>query len=223
MRLFKMVGAWDPVSAWLYESCVAERLGTLYDRFVAAVATEVAAGSTIVDVGCGEGQVSRRLAERHPEATVIGIDLSPTMVERAAARHGHLGNLGFRVGDALELPFSTGTADLVVSVASIKHWPDRLAGVKEILRVLAPGGFLCLLEADRDCSPAASRRFASYWRPSLPPTPIVGGAYFRRFVAGQALNLDELVGLLTRAGVVGLEARRLDELPFVVAQARKPA
>lgn len=220
MHPFRMSGAWDPVSGWLYETLIAARLGPLYDEFVAGVHLGPPLTGTIVDVGCGAGQVSRRLAERHPDATVIGVDLSPAMVRRASAENAEVRNLGFQVGDATDLPLGDGTASLVVSVGSIKHWPDPVAGVREMLRVTEPGGSVVVIETDRACSFARARRFASYFRPETLLTSVIGGLYFQRFVAGQAFDLDQLVGVLTRAGAVGLEARRVEDLPFVVARAR---
>ena len=51
-----------------------------FDRFVAEATLGPPSTGTLVEVGCGEGQVSRRLAERNPDATVIGVDLSPASV-----------------------------------------------------------------------------------------------------------------------------------------------
>ncbi len=220
MHLFDMLGSWGPVTAWMYETIVVPSLAPLYDRFVAEAVPEQPEGAAIIDVGCGQGQVASRLAARFPRCRVTGLDLSPDMIRRAREHNPDRDNLDFRRGDAMALPLDDQTADFAVSVASIKHWPDRVRGVSELLRVLRPGGMLCLLEADRDCSPESARRFADLWRHVVPGDAAFQAFYFRRFVAGAALNLDELAGVLARAGAVELEAQRFTDLPFVVARAR---
>jgi ubiquinone/menaquinone biosynthesis C-methylase UbiE len=221
MNVFSMRGRWGWTSAWLYERVVGAGIADLYDRFVEEALPELPAGSTIIDVGCGQGQVASRLASRLPDCQVVGFDLSEEMIELARALSPSLANLEFHVGDALRLPLPEASVDLAVSVASIKHWPSRVDGVRELLRALRPGGRLALLEADRDCDEAASRRFVSRWRlPSARLLPLAA-LYFQRFVAGQAINLDELVGVLTRAGAVDIEAWSDPEVPVVIAQARK--
>ena len=221
MNPFEMRGSWGPATAWLYEHIDGAGIGALYDRFVAEAVPTLPDGATIIDVGCGQGQVSSRLAARFPNCSVVGLDLSPAMIRMAHERNLDRDNLEFRRGDAMALPLDEDSVDAAVSVASIKHWPDRMQGVREILRVLEPGGTLCLLEADRDCTRAAAMRFTRRWRRILPKEEELQAFYFRRFVAGGALNLDELVGVMTRAGVVDLQAERFSDLPFVVAQARK--
>ena len=216
-----MKGRWDRLQAHLYEAVVASGIDALYDRFVEEVTPRVAEGSDVLDVGCGMGQVTSRLALEMPDCRVVGVDLSEDMVRRARAHAPARDNLSFQQGDAMALPFEDERFDVATSVASIKHWPDRLRGVKELLRVLRPGGLVCILEADRDCSDAQAARFVADWRAVVPGTRPLLNWYFRRIVAGQALNLEELVGLMTRAGVVDLEHQQVTDLPLVVAWGRK--
>jgi hypothetical protein len=80
---------------------------------------------------------------------------------------------------------------------------------------------MCILEADSRCSPQAARRFAAYWRYVLPGTRGLMAVYFRRFVAGQAIDPEQLTALLGRAGFAEIEHERVEELPFVVARGRR--
>ena len=218
-----MRGAWGSLEAWGYSQVVASGLQPLYRRFVREVVgeSEERAG-VVVDVGCGGGQVSRSLAERLPGARVIGVDLSEAMVARARAAGRPLGNLEILRGDAMDLPLPTASADLCVSVASIKHWPDQRRGLEQIRRVLRPGGSMVVLEVDRRCTPEAARAFAAHWRHVLPGTRPLLARYFRRFVAGQGLDHEQLQGLVRAAGFGAPELLQLDDLPFVVARARAP-
>lgn len=223
MPIMNMRGRWSLLQARFYEAVVATGIEGLYDRFVEEVTPRVDKGSRVLDVGCGRGQVTGRLALEMPDCQVIGVDLSDDMVQEAREHMSPLENLEFRRGDALDLPFDDQSFDVVVSVASIKHWPDRLTGVREILRVLTPGGSVCILEADRDCSKSSAARFVADWRHVLPGSEPLLNWYFRHIVAGQALNLDELVGLMTRAGAVEIEHQHqaLSELPLIATWGRK--
>ncbi|HEU5033455.1 MAG TPA: class I SAM-dependent methyltransferase [Mycobacteriales bacterium] len=85
----------------------------------------------VVDVGTGAGASAALAAERWPEARVEGIDTSWRMVRRAARRHP-AGNLTFRRGSALALPYGDGTVDLVLCV-------NAIVVPSEVARVCAPG------------------------------------------------------------------------------------
>lgn len=117
---------------------------------VAAVAEEVAPdGARVLEVGCGPGHLSIRLARRHGLDTT-GLDLDPAMIGRARANaegagesFGRLppGRLpSFLMGDVASMPFGDGSFDVVVSTLSMHHWADPAAGLAEIDRVLRPGG-----------------------------------------------------------------------------------
>jgi ubiquinone/menaquinone biosynthesis C-methylase UbiE len=111
-----------------------------------------------LDVGCGPGQFTVLVAERFPAAEIWGIDLAPTMIELArhhASESPAAPRLHFEVGDVAHLPFPDEHFDAVVSSGSIKHWPDQVGALREIHRVLAPGGRLFVGEMNRLASPAA--------------------------------------------------------------------
>jgi ubiquinone/menaquinone biosynthesis C-methylase UbiE len=111
-----------------------------------------------LDVGCGPGQFTIVIAEQLPGVDVHGIDLAPTMIElarRHASQSPAKDRLHFQVADVAKLPFPDGHFDAVVSSGSIKHWPDQNAGLREIHRVLAPGGRAFIGEMNRLAPPAA--------------------------------------------------------------------
>jgi SAM-dependent methyltransferase len=134
-----------------------------YRHLAEMVAGELRAGR-VLEVGPGPGFVGIEIARLLPEAQVIGVDLSETMVELAtanAAECGVAGQVSFRVGDAAHLPFGQGTFDLVVSSGSLHHWraPERVFA--EIHRVLRPGGWALVSDIRRDAPPAEVRAFAA--------------------------------------------------------------
>ena len=119
-------------------------LGSLFDGIAADVAAVAPDGARVLEVGCGPGRLSMRLARQH-SFDVIGLDLDPAMVERARANADRPGNADerrptFLVGDVASLAFPDGSFDLVVSTFSMHHWADPTAGLAEIGRVLRPAG-----------------------------------------------------------------------------------
>src|SRR5918994_3256238 len=111
---------------------------------VAAVAEAVAPeDARVLEVGCGPGHLSIRLARQH-SLDMTGLDLDPAMIERARANADRAVDdderrPSFLVGDVASMPFPDETFDLVVSTMSMHHWADPAAGLAEIARVLRPG------------------------------------------------------------------------------------
>jgi len=94
---------------------------------------------TVVDIGCGDGRLTERLARRVPRGRVVGIDASETMVRHARATWGHVPGLEFRQADARSFRLEF-TADVLVSNA-VLHWvPDLLPVFQACRRALKPGG-----------------------------------------------------------------------------------
>ena len=104
------------------------------DRFLASLPGP---GRLTLDVGCGEGRVTRDL--RALGHHVVGVDQSPAMVS-AAREADPDGN--YVEANAAELPFEDDSADLVISFMSLMDMDDMAGGVREMGRVLEPGGLL---------------------------------------------------------------------------------
>ena len=117
-------------------------LGSFYWPIAADVAEVAPDGARVLEVGCGPGHLSIRLAHEYG-LDVTGLDLDPAMIERARANADRAGNErlpSFVVGDVASLPFPDESFDLVVSTMSMHHWANPTAGLAEIDRVLRPGG-----------------------------------------------------------------------------------
>ncbi|MCL4534052.1 MAG: class I SAM-dependent methyltransferase [Bacteroidetes bacterium] len=120
---------------------------------VARHATQGRSGGQILDVGSGPGWLAIQIAFRGPAWQVTGIDPSEEMVRLAAenARRRDLeGRVNFSKGTAESIPFPDGSFDVVVSTLSLHHWTDPAAGLREIGRVLKPGGRFIVLDLRRD-------------------------------------------------------------------------
>ncbi len=101
----------------------------------------------ILDVGCGIGGSSLYLADKF-NASVSGITLSPVQVKRARERSVELGlaaKSNFLVADAQVMPFTDNSFDLVWSLESGEHMPDKRQFLQECYRVLKPGGTLIMV------------------------------------------------------------------------------
>ncbi|THF96579.1 hypothetical protein TEA_015580 [Camellia sinensis var. sinensis] len=112
---------------------------------------------SIVDVGCGIGGSSRYLARKY-EAQCQGITLRPVqaqMAEGLATSQGLASKVSFQVADALNQPFPGAQFDLVWSMESGEHMPDKAKFVNELARVAAPGGTIIIVTwCHRDLSPS---------------------------------------------------------------------
>lgn len=103
-------------------------------------------GQVVLDLGCGPGDGCARIASTG--ATAIGLDYSQGMLKAArgeAALNGRLVR-----GDAGRLPFIDGAFDVVVCTNSFHHYPAHFAALKEMRRVLKPGGVLALADPRKD-------------------------------------------------------------------------
>jgi SAM-dependent methyltransferase len=128
-------GAYDALSRLL--------LNPFFGRIAADVAAVAPDRARVLEVGCGPGHLSVRLARQHG-LEVTGLDLDPAMVARARANADRRADVGRRqpsylVGDVASLAFPDGSFDLVVSTLSMHHWADPTGGLAEIGRVLRPG------------------------------------------------------------------------------------
>jgi arsenite methyltransferase len=104
---------------------------------------ELNPGEFVVDVGSGAG-IDSLIASRmvSPGGQVIGVDMTPVMVEKArqAAQESGLDNVTFRQGYGEELPVDDDWADVVISNGVLNLMPDKTAGLQEMVRVLKPDG-----------------------------------------------------------------------------------
>ena len=129
----------------------------------------------LLDVGCGSGLLIARLLSRDPRPHVTGVDVSPEMLALARERIGDRASLV--LADAAALPFPRGSFAVVATSSSLHHWPDPLAGLREIARVLRPAGTLVLTDWRADHFPTRVRDLALRMTdPSHQAVLSVGGA-----------------------------------------------
>jgi SAM-dependent methyltransferase len=100
-------------------------------------------GETVVDIGCGAGFDALQAAlQVGPTGSVVAVDMTPAMLEKTRAGAAELGlsNVNVRQGYLEELPVSDASVDVVISNGVINLTPDKTAAIREVYRVLKPGG-----------------------------------------------------------------------------------
>ena len=130
--------------AWLYIFCreklfrddTARMIRTLWPN------GNPVAGQKIIELGCGPGFYSCKLAEHFPEISVLGVDRSPSQLEWAREKRNALGlsNCRFRSDNVLELPHPEDSFDVLIASRLFTVLPNRRRAVAEMFRVLRPGG-----------------------------------------------------------------------------------
>ncbi len=112
------------------------------------------APAQVLDVGCGPGMSAFALADLLPAARVLGVDLSHAMVTRARQhlRDRPRPSVEVLVADATRLPLASASCDLVTGHSFLYLVPDRRAVLRELRRVLRPGGALRLMEPNAEGS-----------------------------------------------------------------------
>ncbi len=196
----------DPVSS---EALAAARayealhVPALFRQFTGPMASAagIEAGHRVLDVACGTGVLAREAARRvGPDGSVTGLDATPGML--AIARELGPG-LQWREGFAQELPFEDRSFDTVVCQFGLMFFPDRVAALREMLRVLVPGGGLAIAVWDSLERSQAYPEFVALLE------EMAGTAAADALRAPFVLGDDaQLVDLLREAGATSIEVER---------------
>jgi arsenite methyltransferase len=160
-----------------FDEGMAERLEIVYRtrdvlrrRRLVAEALDARPGERILDVGCGPGFYVAEVLDRvGSEGSVVGVDASDQMLAVAAKRTEGRGNVAFHRSDATALPVEDADFDAALSVQVLEYVEDVGAALREIARVLRPGGRVVLWDVDwttiswRSADPARMDRILRAW------------------------------------------------------------
>jgi len=212
--------AWDLIQGPIYNRLIFKAASELYQRFIHEI--NLPEKAKILDVGSGPGFLTLLLAKEKPTVSVVGIDYSPTQVR--AANHlrirSQIYNCSFQQADAINLPFPDGSFDIVISVASIKHWPDGKRGLQEIRRVLTLNGSAFVAEADRNATEEEIYQFANRFTAWYVWDPFMRW-YLRRVVFGQSYTRREAELMARAAGFIQVLVEKVSESPFFLLKLQK--
>jgi ubiquinone/menaquinone biosynthesis C-methylase UbiE len=135
----------------------------------------LAPGDKALDLGCGIGGATFLLADiLGPAGLAAGVDVSSAMIEVAVRRAMQRKGVEFRVADAGALPYPDGFFDAARSERVFLYLPDRVAAIREMMRVVKPGGGVCILDTDVDATaiystkPALTRKITSAVAATMP-------------------------------------------------------
>lgn len=133
-----------------HESVLRSHSWRTIDNSAAYLAPYLTPGASLLDVGAGPGTITAEFAERLAPGPVVGVDYVPLIVEKATADTASLGlaNLTFAVGDVYNLDFEDDSFDIVHAHQVMQHVSDPVAAMKEMRRVVRPGGVVAIRDAD---------------------------------------------------------------------------
>jgi ubiquinone/menaquinone biosynthesis C-methylase UbiE len=165
---------------------------------------------TILDVGCGGGRTVSKLAAIATQAKVYGIDYSEESVaatKRMNAQWIGLGRVEVRHGSVSQLPFSDGVFDLVTAVETHFWWPNLPGDMREVFRVLEPGGTLIFIaeiyKGAKTIAAKLAEKYASRTGMTL-------------------LSVDEHRELFTNAGYSSVQVIEERDKGWICGMGRKP-
>jgi ubiquinone/menaquinone biosynthesis C-methylase UbiE len=165
---------------------------------------------TILDVGCGGGRTVSKLAAIPTQGKVYGIDYSEESVaasKRTNAQGIHHGRVEIRHGSVSRLPFPDGMFDLVTAVETHFWWPNLPGDIREVFRVLKPGGTLVLIaEIYKGANTVAAKLAERY--------PARTGLTL--------LSVDEHRELFTNAGYSNVQVIEERDKGWICSLGRKP-
>ena len=174
----------------------------------------------VLDVGCGGGQLCEWMAVNYGELEISGLDYSTEQIKLANDRFASAGyEADFIHGSALEMPIEDNSFDYVFSVGSIKHWPDRIVGLKECFRVLKPGGTLALCELDPKFNDEKVANLLGI--PSIASTLLKPGKYGYERALDFSLSLQELIEVASHLDSPKIQVERVDTLPILLISGSK--
>lgn len=145
-----------------YVTTMFEMIAPKYDRFtrafsfgmdvawknelLAQLRPTLATDARVLDLACGTGDLAAALARLVPDGGVHGVDAAPAMIACARERGQGTSNLRFDVGDMMRLEHADASQDVVTIGYGLRNVPDHRAALREIHRVLKPGGTLANLD-----------------------------------------------------------------------------
>lgn len=188
--------------------------------------------ASVIDIATGTGDVAFSLARRFPETEITGIDISPGMLAIARRKLAEddrktAGRIRFQKADCLALPFADDSFQLATVAYGVRNFEHLLLGYREMLRVLAPGGVLCVIELSRPANRFTGALYDLYSRILIPAAGrIVSGdrraySYLPESIAAAPQRKD-MAKVMARAGFSRCRWKSLSFGAVTIYIAQKP-
>ena len=183
-------------------------------RRAAVRAAGLSRGGAALDVACGTGKLTAALADAvGPEGRVVGVDLSPAMLDEARRAFGDTSGVEFRLGNAMALPLESGSFDAATIAFGLRNLSSFEGGLSEMARTVRSGGRVVCLELSVPRPRFMGRVYTGVFRVTAP----VIGTLFRRRAAYSYLphsldgfpTAEELAATMKRVGLRDVSFRRL--------------
>ncbi len=165
-----------------------------------------------LDVGCGTGDMAGLMRKERPNAQIVGVDLSPDMLEVAEEKYKKDPRMSFFQADASELPFEDAEFDTAVISFALRNTSDYKKVLSEMIRVVKPGGRICCIDSFVPKSRLIRPFYEMYFSLIM---PLVGGGvrYWRQYrwlekSTRYFISPDELGTLLTKLGLNDIEGKK---------------
>lgn len=163
----------------------------------------------VLDVATGTGDVAIEIARRRPEIQVTGLDFVKEMLDLAiekTEKAGLVDKIEYLNGDAMAMPFEDSTFDVSTIAFGMRNIPDRLGAIKEMARVVKPGGKVLILEMTFPKNLKMRQFFHWYLNKVIPVlgTFIAGNRSAYRYLSDSIQNFihpDQLTDLFKEAGL----------------------
>jgi len=134
-------------------------------------------GGSVLDLCCGTGDMTQLIFEARPDVHVIGLDFSPAMLARARSRLSGFAKLRLVQGNAMALPFETGSFDGVIISFALRNTADYRTVLREMARVIRRGAPACCIDSFTPTLPIVKPFYKIYFSLLM---PLLGGGISRR-------------------------------------------
>ena len=171
----------------------------------------------VLDVATGTGDLALEIARMRPGADVVGLDFVPRMLNSAmdkTAAAGYGGRIRYLIGDAMRLPFADDHFDAAAIAFGLRNIPDRLGAIREMSRVVKPGGKVITLEMTFPENLRMKFFFRWYLKNIIPALGrLISGNLNAYSYLSDSIHLflppEELSRIMLKAGLVNIQAHPL--------------
>ncbi len=183
-------------------------------------------GARCLDLGCGQGSTTRWLHEVWNAAETVGVDFDPNLIDYARSVTPEPSSISYQQGNAMQLDFPDASFDAIFLRYLLVHVPDPDAAIREMLRVVKPGGIIVAVEPDCSYDHAHPPNFGltmmtKVWH-GLFAHPCFGREMYSRFRAAGAANLES--GMMSMMGMPHEDQGRILRRIYLLSlEARRPA